>query len=192
MTMTAAAPHAVQNLSSRLMSGLAGLFDVEDISSELEGRDEVVRFRGHFRVEAEQAYEPVKAHFATLGYTPMFRREEGREVVIAMPGTIEADAGRVRTNIIMFLLTLASVILVGTLNALGYYGIGSDQMDPGAVIALVLGNLWLGVPYAVLLDEKAHLARDRFSIKVLPTIFINDSRALSFSPALTVTRSATS
>ena len=34
------------------------------------------------------------------------------------------------------------------------------------------------LPYEVLLDEKARLARERFSIKVLPTIFIIDGRGV--------------
>ena len=147
---------ALTDFPARLRAALEGLFAVEDTSTQLiatrDTRQEVVRFRGRFLVPPEQAYERVRPAFAKVGYTPVFRRDGEQDVVIADPGTIEANPGRAWINVVLLILTVISVLLVGTLNAVEYYElIPATMEDPVAIAGILARNLLMGLPYAVAL-----------------------------------------
>jgi membrane-associated protease RseP (regulator of RpoE activity) len=148
MSVQTAPAAFAEDLASRLRAGLAGLFAVADTTVAGSRPYEIVRFRGRFLVPAEQAYERVRAHFSALGYTPVFRREAGEEVVIAGPGTIEVSQSRWWINVVLFALTVLSVIFVGALSALPPEIVRAGD---AAGLRWALSHWTAGLPYAAAL-----------------------------------------
>jgi Zn-dependent protease len=76
-------------------------------------------FRGHLAVEPDQAYNTMRARFATLGYTPLLRRHGDHDLVIALPhvfpdGTqARLPPARWVPNVLLLLLTIVTTTLMG-------------------------------------------------------------------------------
>lgn len=74
-----------------------------------------LRFSGQLRMEPRQAYAYLDSRFQTLGFTPLLREEkEGVELLI-VPGRISASQSRLWLALLLFFLTVASTIFVGSL-----------------------------------------------------------------------------
>ncbi len=91
---------------------------VQEGLSELVGRpvpggDPALELRGQLLMDSERAYQWLSEHFSALGYVAMLRKDRGDHVVIAIPGSLPQSSGRNRTAIILFAVTLLSVLWVG-------------------------------------------------------------------------------
>jgi len=103
----------VDDISARLRAAVADVFAVYDVTTSYRG-SRTVRLRGQLLVEASEAYPRVASHFRELGYTPLFRREQDMEVIFAIPGPLPTSVRQqLWVPVILFLLTLASVLFVG-------------------------------------------------------------------------------
>jgi membrane-associated protease RseP (regulator of RpoE activity) len=76
-------------------------------------------FRGHLAFEPDQAYNTLRARFATLGYTPLLRRHGDHDLVIALPHVFPDGAqgklppARWVPNVLLLLLTIVTTTLMG-------------------------------------------------------------------------------
>ncbi len=121
-------------LAERLRQAVADVFQVEDVTLG-SGRPEMIRLRGHLRVDSQQAYAIVSERFRMLGFTALFRRDGHTETIIAAPGAISAGvSARPWVPAILLVLTLASVLYIGAL---------MDPMPDGRI------RLWNGLPFAI-------------------------------------------
>lgn len=149
------------SLQDRLRQLVANVLDIEEATFAEEdltgealppmlrtfGRVPTARFVGRLRIQSEAAYDQLDQDFRAVRHTPVFRLEKGRHVILALRGRAEPQERAWWPNLILFILTLFSVLLVGTQLAIGEIA----EVNPFLAAQLVdnLGaNLWRGLPYA--------------------------------------------
>lgn len=105
-------PPTRPGFDGQLRQAVAAVMDIEDIT--LPTQEEPLRFRGHLTIPAEQAFASLRPPFEAAGFTPQLRREDGVEVVRALPGVYR---GRERSipwlNIGLLIATILSVFYIG-------------------------------------------------------------------------------
>jgi membrane-associated protease RseP (regulator of RpoE activity) len=99
------------DLISAFYQALTGIFTVGEVALD-RAQPGVVHLYGHFVADTSEAYPIVRQRFATLGYTPLFREENGRYLIHAMPGQLPADQPpNIRLAGILFALTIVSAMI---------------------------------------------------------------------------------
>ncbi len=169
--MRAAEPEATpsETLHDLLQQMVGAVLDVEEVTFHESDADKLplvlrafgtrptARFSGRLRIDSETAYDKLDAEFRAINHTPVFREHKGKHVVLALRGRIEPQPRAWWPNLILFVLTIISVLLVGTELAIGEIA----EVNPLFAQQLLddLGaNLWRGWPYAasILLILGAH------------------------------------
>ncbi len=104
-----------------------------------------LRYRGELTRDSVEAYDQLAAALLPYDITPLFRVEDERQTLLLMRGTIHLKPGRVWVNILLFVLTLLSVLFAGAISS--YRGpLPEDTL--GQTWTLVT-HLWAGWPFAV-------------------------------------------
>jgi len=133
----------------QLRRQLADLMHVED-HEVLKPPDAVIAFRGQVHGDTEAAFEHMTQRFAAYDYTAWLRdRPGGGHEVIATKGVLERRPGRTWINVVLFLVTLFSVLYIGASNELDPSMI-EDPESLGRLI-VTLTHLHLGIPFAATL-----------------------------------------
>ena len=153
-TYTAATP---LELIAELRAALSTVMRVENHTIH-EPPVGLIEFTGRLTCPSDQAFKHIYKSFIELGYTPMLTTRDGREVVVAQHGIVEATRSDPRINAVLLGLTIFSTVLAGTLlyaetSALGRQLL-SRASDPLEALLIILRNpqLWLiGLPYAAAL-----------------------------------------
>jgi membrane-associated protease RseP (regulator of RpoE activity) len=127
-----------------LNSLVARVFRYEDITLGDPQRGYLVRYHGEMLLDSAKAYDQLAEALRPHEVTPLFRIEDGRQTVLLIPGVNHPAPGRVRTNIILFILTALSVLFAGTLYS--YHGPLPD--DFAGQMTTLLSNIWVGWPFA--------------------------------------------
>jgi len=76
----------------------------------------IFRARGRLLVDSEPAFEELSSAVKPLGLMPVLREENGRHEILLIKDLTHQPDGRGRTNLVLFILTLASVIFAGAIN----------------------------------------------------------------------------
>jgi membrane-associated protease RseP (regulator of RpoE activity) len=93
---------------------VARVFRVDDVTSGDSQRGFLARYRGQLLDEdSASAYDRLADSLQQYAITPLFRVEEGRQVVYLTPARPQAKQDKISTNIILFVLTIFSVMLAG-------------------------------------------------------------------------------
>lgn len=105
----------------------------------------VARYRGQLRIDSVAAYDQLAEAVAPYKLTPLFRIDEtnGRHLVYLAPGAASLQIGNITLNIILFILTIISVMLAGMTV---FEPLPPDL--PGMLLTL-LGNIFTGWPFAL-------------------------------------------
>ncbi len=149
-------------LGERLTPVVRQVMQVSDVTTG--GAGYAVRFRGSLMIQAEQAYDHLKPLFAHQGLTLMMRAEGDSHVVMGVEGLIRPKPSNPVINLLLFGVTLFSVLLAGAL-----YGYAGPQ--PSSLGELLLGllqSLPSGIPFAasllaiLLAHEFGHYLAARF------------------------------
>ncbi len=115
----------------------------------------LMSFKGKLSQNSETAYAQLDSAFASSGLLPMFREEkrnadssETVHIIHVLQGRATPPEGGNALSVILFILTVFSVLYVGTLMAINE--IASNNNEPLAleIINNLLPNLWRGAPYA--------------------------------------------
>src|SRR5574340_65883 len=122
---------------------VARVFQIDDVTLGEPARGLIARDRGHFRGEdTVEAYDQLAEALRGYEITPLFRKDGEQPVIYLVPRKPEAKPTRVSVNILLFVLTVLSVMLVGAQPE------GTPPPD-------LLGQLWFsarsiltGWPYA--------------------------------------------
>jgi hypothetical protein len=77
----------------------------------------VFRARGRLLMESEAAFAELTAAVKPLGLMPVLREENGQPLILLVKDFTRAGAGSGRTNLLLFILTLASVIFTAAIGA---------------------------------------------------------------------------
>lgn len=114
------------------------------IDSEEYTADEhrVAVFTGTLRLDPDAAYAQLDAALTPLDHTPLFREQNQQAVIEIVNGRITAPPPRPWwPNALLLLLTIASLLYIGTGIALGESLLENPQRQ--------LAELWRGWPYAL-------------------------------------------
>lgn len=120
------------------------VFRIEDVTSEDPAKGFFLRYRGElFLEDSAESYDQLAESLSQYNVTPLFRNEEGRHVIYLMPKQPEPPKEKVSTNIILFVLTIFSVMLAGINPE------GPVPEDPSALFPFLLRNIFTGGPFAL-------------------------------------------
>jgi membrane-associated protease RseP (regulator of RpoE activity) len=110
--------------------------------------DYVLRARGILTIESETAYTQLEGKLHPLGFTPLFRMEGEKHVVLLTHGVAQPKPSNPSVNIVLFAITLVSVLFAGSLQGGG--AVGEIPFAEGADFSIwpVVRMLWTGWPFA--------------------------------------------
>jgi membrane-associated protease RseP (regulator of RpoE activity) len=142
------------------------VFRIDDATAGDSLKDHYLyRYRGQMiNEDSAAAYDELSEALKPQNVMPLFRIEEERHVVYIVSGINEPVATNATLNIVMFLLTAFSVMLMGALY--GYEGPMPTTFTGQIMTAIT--NLWRGWPFALsflsilLAHEFGHYFASRF------------------------------
>lgn len=102
-----------------LTSIVARYLRISDITQGDGKQNYEVRYRGRLYGDSAQAYDQLSIALKPLGYTPLFRLEKDQHVVYLIGALPEGKPSKTALNLILFVLTVLSVIIAGVIYSLG-------------------------------------------------------------------------
>jgi len=120
------------------------VFAIERVTLETD-QAFVARFHGRLTQESETAWRSLATELRSRGCTPLFRLDQGEQVVVVARGVIAPSASRVWLSWLLLALTVVSMMMSAGLNE----WLGSQ---PDAVIAAIAGD-----PIALTLAGLEHM-----------------------------------
>jgi membrane-associated protease RseP (regulator of RpoE activity) len=121
------------------------VFRYDDVTLGDPNKGYFLRYRGTLLRNSVEAYDSLAEALRPYDITPLFRLEEDRQVVLLVRGTIHPKPSKVWVNILLFVLTVLSVLFVGLL----YSYQGPIPNDFPGMVWTLFTHLWVGWPYAV-------------------------------------------
>jgi membrane-associated protease RseP (regulator of RpoE activity) len=135
--MTFPETEILNNLVSRV-------FRYDDVTLGEPEKGYIARYRGHLLNEdSAAAYDQLTESLTPYKITPLFRVEQERQVIYLTPSRPEARQGKISTNIILFVLTVFSVMLAGAQPE------GPIPSDLGGQLLAFLKSIFTGWPFAL-------------------------------------------
>lgn len=96
---------------------VARLFNISDITTGDPEKNFLVRYRGRLYSDSAEAYAQLDDYMRPLGITPVFREEQGQQVILLLTGRVTPKPSNPWINLILFILTLLSMIYTGMMFA---------------------------------------------------------------------------
>ncbi len=125
---------------------VARVFRIESVTLGDPKQNYVARYQGHlYDEDTSLAYDRLAEALRPLEITPLFRTDKGQQVVLLMKGIVRPRASNIWINVILFVLTVFSVLLAGTEFAYN----GPVSADAGQMIINFLTHLGEGVSFTV-------------------------------------------
>jgi membrane-associated protease RseP (regulator of RpoE activity) len=123
---------------------VARVFRVEDVTSEDPRKGFFLRYRGQLLSEdSAGAYDQLSETLRPYNSMPIFRIEDDRQVIYIAPKQPDPKQDKISTNIILFVLTVLSVMLAGA-------QVEGPIPDDFVGQLLLLGkNIFTGWPFAL-------------------------------------------
>jgi membrane-associated protease RseP (regulator of RpoE activity) len=123
---------------------VARVFRISDVTSEDPRKGFFLRYRGQLlNDDSASLYDRLADSLVLYGIIPLFKIEEGRQVIYLAPKPPEPKKDKISTNIILFVLTVFSVMLAGAQPT------GSFPADLGGQLLMLLKSILTGWPFAV-------------------------------------------
>jgi len=136
-------------LAGRVREELADLMQIERYSWDERG---TLTLRGQLSGPADGLYRAIRTRMERLGFTPFLRHDAAGDELVAMPGVIERRTPCIWLPIMLFLVTIVTVMITGALH---------ERQEPidsfGALLLVCLkiiadpNALLAGVPFAATL-----------------------------------------
>ena len=118
------------------------VFAIEDFTLGSAQQKFLVRYRGHLVApDSAAAYDQLAESLKPLGFTPLFRVENGQHIVLIEKSAPPPKTSRPTVNLVLFILTLISVLVSG-----GLSNIENMPSDPIQAALLIVKTGW---PFAV-------------------------------------------
>ncbi len=129
-----------------ILASLVGrVFRIEDVTLGDPTKGYIARFRGRLIAEdTVAAYDQLAAAVRPYNITPLFRKDKGSgHVILLVSGVVQPKPSKIRTNVILFILTVLSVLFVGSSYA-------DPQQLAGATstLDLIWRSVLAGLPFA--------------------------------------------
>jgi membrane-associated protease RseP (regulator of RpoE activity) len=98
------------------------VFRIDDTTMGTPKQGFIVRYRGTFLINSEEAYESLAETLREYDITPLFRLVEGKQTIFLKKGVIQPKPSKVWVNLLLFTLTVFSMMYVGsTYSLMGIY-----------------------------------------------------------------------
>lgn len=141
------------------------VFSIDEITWGTNQQNFVVRYRGRLLKDSTQAYDELAGLLKEREITPIFRVDDGRQTIVLMPFVVNPKPNNPWINLILFVLTLVSMIFAGFL-----YSYDGNGITPGlgGLLQAFLDNWTIGISFAVsllailLAHEFGHYLAGRF------------------------------
>lgn len=132
-------------LADKLLPLVRQVMSITDITVGDQKQPFAVRFRGALISDSQLAFEKLDPVFKQAGTTLLFRDENDGHEILGMPGVIQPQTSNPLVNVILFLLTLTSMLMAGAM-----YGMETpaDTSTLG-VLQDIIQNLPNGITFAV-------------------------------------------
>ncbi|TET96267.1 MAG: site-2 protease family protein [Anaerolineales bacterium] len=132
-------------LADKLLPLVRQVMSITDITVGDQKQPFAVRFRGALISDSQLAFEKLDPVFKKAGTTLLFRDENDGHEILGMPGVIQPQTSNPLVNVILFLLTLTSMLMAGAM-----YGMETpaDTSTLG-VLQDIIQNLPNGITFAV-------------------------------------------
>ena len=128
-----------------LTSIVSRVFRVDELTLGDPKLGYFMRYRGELRLDSLEAYDQLALALQPYDITPQFRVEDGRQTILLLRGTIHPKPGKAWVNLLLFGLTVLSVLFAGTM----YSYTGPLPDDALGQILTLVSHLWVGWPFAV-------------------------------------------
>ncbi len=126
-----------------LSSLVSRVFRIDDVTLGEPARGLIARYRGQLIPEdTEAAYDQLADSLKPYNITPLFRSEKGQQIIYLTPKKPDPKPARASINIILFVLTVLSVLFVGSQPQ------GTMPNDPLGQILFIVKGLLTGWPFA--------------------------------------------
>ena len=122
------------------------VFRIDDVTHGDPQSGFLFRYRGHLLTEdSAAAYDSLSKALEHYKLVPLFREEDGQQIIVLVPAAAKPKPSRISVNIVLFILTLLSVLFAGVM----YSYQGPLPEDPLEQILTLISNIWQGWPFAV-------------------------------------------
>jgi membrane-associated protease RseP (regulator of RpoE activity) len=111
----------------------------------------LVTYEGRLLGDSEAAYDQLDGLLKESDHFALFRERDGKHIVHVLSGRVNPKPRRLWVNVVLFILTVFSVLIVGTEVAIGeiIYATNNDQSVVRPLVENFFFELWRGLPYAV-------------------------------------------
>lgn len=141
------------------------VFSIDEITWGTNQQNFVVRYRGQLIKDSAQAYDELAGLLREREITPIFRIDEGRQTIVLMPFVVNPKPSNPWINLVLFVLTLVSMIFAGFL-----YSFDGNGTSPGlrGILQAFVDNWTIGLSFAIsllailLAHEFGHYLAGRF------------------------------
>ncbi|HEX9840262.1 MAG TPA: site-2 protease family protein [Anaerolineales bacterium] len=133
-----------------LSQHVSRIFRIEDVTAG-SPKEWIARYRGYFLTEdTVAAYDQLADALRPYNITPLFRKEkDDKQVIFLVPSpTPPRSSSRLYINVILFILTILSVMLMGALMD-GEVPANAIPGNGSVSISLLLRYLFTGWPFAL-------------------------------------------
>jgi len=140
------------------------VFKITDVTWGKDKQNFLVRYRGKLLLDSQVAYQNLANGLRHLDVTPLFRIEDGQQVIVLLKGIVKPRPSNPWINLILFLLTGISVVFAGTIfEYRGPLTTDLDQLLPHLLPTLYRGMAFAGTLLAILLaHEFGHYLAARY------------------------------
>lgn len=118
---------------------------IEDITTGGSNDNFLIRYRGKLIQDSIDSYSTLEKNLRPFSITPLFREENGMDIVLLLEGIVQARPSNPWINAILFLLTFLSMIFAGTL----YSYSGPIPDDFIGFMTVIIKNLQIGIPFGI-------------------------------------------
>ena len=127
-----------------LTSLVARIFRIDDVTALDPAKGRLLRYRGHLLDDdSVSAYDQLAASLNPHGLTPLFRLEQGEQVIYIIQSPPRQKPGNPWVNIVLFVLTVFSVMFAGATP------VGPTPPDVGGQLLAQLKGIFTGWPFAL-------------------------------------------
>ena len=131
--------------NATIASIIRSVMTVEDVTQGDGKQNFLVRYRGKLNQDSAGAYDELAEKLRPYNLTPLFRNEEGRHSILLMNGRIDPKPSNPWINLLMFVLTVLSVLYAGAL----YNYTGPEPTSVLQYLLAPLRHLGAGLSFAV-------------------------------------------
>ncbi len=125
------------------------VFQIEDTTWGTAKEGFLIRYRGKLLIDSEDAYDRLAESFSQYNITPLFRIIDEKQTIFLKKGIIQPKPSKVWINLVLFVLTVLSMLYAGTVYSLGGVYDGSSSPDVQTLLPYIKEALGGGIAFTV-------------------------------------------